>query len=189
MLSASLPILVMVSLTVCQLGIGHAHADTLEHKLSAFASGSGSYLYLAAGVGLPLLGHERDGRTHTLRALDSLVTSVLLSEGLKRLTREKRPDSSERNSLPSGHATAAFAIAAIQSSFHPKQAPYWYLGAAAISASRVTLHRHYVHDVVAGAALGYGTARVEMGAPRGLILSPFIPSRGHGAGINLSSAF
>ncbi len=76
--------------------------------------------------------------------------------------------------FPRGHATAAFAVATAESSFHPKQAPLWFLGATLISYSRVRLHRHTVGDVIAGAAVGYGVTRLELSAPRGLLLSPFI---------------
>jgi len=94
-------------------------ADAPERQAAKFASGSGNILYLAAGVGLPLL---TDGKNHALRAADALGTSVLLAEGLKNVVREKRPDANSRDSFPSGHATAAFAVATVESQFHPKQA-------------------------------------------------------------------
>ena len=157
-----------------------AQADTPDHKAALFASGDGNILYLAAGVGLPLLSDGRYGTRHALRAADALGTSVLLSEVLKNLVHEKRPDSDAHDSFPSGHATAAFAIATMESDFHPHQAALWYLGATLISVSRVRLRRHTTGDVVAGAALGAGTARVEVDQPRGLILSPFIMRGGLG---------
>lgn len=113
-------------------------------------------------------------KEHTLRAADSLLTATLITEGLKRIVRERRPDSNERTSFPSGHATAAFAIATMQASFHPNQAIFWGAGATAIAASRVKLRRHYTKDVVAGAAIGFLTARFELKQPRGLLLAPFI---------------
>ncbi len=156
------------------------HADSPARQAANFASDSGNILFLAAGVGLPLLSDGHDGRNHALRAADALGTSVLLAEGLKSLVREKRPDSNAHDSFPSGHATAAFAVATVEGSLHPRQAPYWYLGAALISASRVRLHRHTPGDVVAGAALGIGISRLELSQPRGLILSPFITPDGMG---------
>ncbi|HEX8234792.1 MAG TPA: phosphatase PAP2 family protein [Abditibacteriaceae bacterium] len=154
-----------------------------------FASGTGSVIYIAAGTLLPLLEDEKDGKDHSLRTADSLLTSTLITEALKRLVGEKRPDDSARTSFPSGHATAAFAVATMQAHFHPKQALLWYGGATLIAASRVQLHRHYVHDVVAGAAVGYLTSRFELSRPRGLILAPFIKSRkagGNGLSFNMS---
>jgi membrane-associated phospholipid phosphatase len=57
-------------------------------------------------------------------------------------------------SFPSGHSSRAFLIAAFLAggSGLPREALY--LWAAATSASRVLLGRHYVLDVVAGAWLG-----------------------------------
>ena len=157
-----------------------AHADTPDHEASKFASGSGNIIYLAAGIGLPLLSDGRYGTRHALRVADALGTSVLLSEAIKNLVHEKRPDSNSHDSFPSGHATAAFAVATVESDLHPHQAALWYLGATLISYSRVRLRRHTVGDVVAGAALGAGTARVEVNQPRGLILAPFIMRGGLG---------
>lgn len=166
-----------------------ARADSPDRKASAFASGSGNILYLAVGVGLPLLTDGRDGKNHSLRALDAVGTSVLLAEGIKALTREKRPDANTHDSFPSGHVTAAFAVAAVESEFHPKQALLWYAGAGLISYSRLRLNRHYPQDVIAGALLGYGTARLELKQPRGLVLSPFItPTRG-GAMLGMGGTF
>ena len=176
-----------LAITALALGTlsASAQADSPAREASKFASGTGNILFLAAGVGLPLLSDGHDGKNHSLRALDALGTSVLLSEGLKNLFHEKRPDADSHDSFPSGHATAAFAVATVEGSLHPKQAPLWYLGAALISYSRVRLHRHTVGDVLAGAAIGVGTARVELAQPRGLLLSPFITPDG-GMGIQMS---
>lgn len=155
-------------------------------SLAKFASGTGNDIYLAAGVLLPLIEDGRDKKDHSLRTADSLITATLLTEGLKRVFREKRPDNGQRNSFPSGHATAAFAVATMQASYHPKQAILWYTGAALISYSRVRLRRHYTQDVIAGAAIGFFTARFELKQRRGLILSPFISPRANGGGTGVS---
>lgn len=164
-------------------------ADAPDRQAAKFASGSGNILYLAAGVGLPLLTDGKDGKNHALRTADALGTSVLLAEGLKNVVREKRPDANSRDSFPSGHATAAFAVATVESEFHPKQAILWYAGATYISYSRVRLNRHYTQDVIAGAALGYFTARLELSRPRGLILSPLIEPTGRSVGLQISRIF
>jgi undecaprenyl-diphosphatase len=56
-------------------------------------------------------------------------------------------------SFPSGHATQAFAAAAIFASFFRKRAVFFTL-AALVCLSRVYLGVHYVSDVIAGALLG-----------------------------------
>lgn len=169
------------------LSTGAAHADSPARKAATFASGSGNIIYLAAAVGLPLLSDGHNGTNHALRAADATGSSLVVAEGLKYLFREKRPDSNAHDSFPSGHATAAFAAATVESDLHPKQAPLWFLGATAISLSRVRLNQHYPRDVIAGTALGYGMARLELSAPRGLILSPFIQPASSGFGLQLTS--
>src|SRR2546427_10307626 len=98
-----------------------ALAASSDRKVAKFASGTGFGLSLALGVGLPLLEDKEHGSTHSLRSLDALGTAALLSEGLKQITHERRPDGSSRDSFPSGHTTGAFAVAAMESHFHPRQ--------------------------------------------------------------------
>ncbi len=162
------------------------HADSPARTASKFASGSGNIIYLAAAVGLPLLSDGSQGRNHALRAADAIGTSVVITEGLKNLFHEKRPDSNAHDSFPSGHATAAFAAATVESDLHPKQAALWFTGATLISLSRLRLHRHYGRDVIAGALIGYGTARLELSAPRGLILSPLIQPESRSLGLQMT---
>ncbi len=163
-----------------------AHAESPARKAADFGSGSGNIIYLAAAVGLPLLSDGAKGKNHALRAADAIGTSVILSEGLKNLFHEKRPDSNAHDSFPSGHATAAFAAATVESDLHPKQAALWFTGATLIAYSRVRLHRHYERDIIAGALLGYGTARLELSAPRGLILSPLIQPESRSMGLQMT---
>lgn len=161
-------------------------ADSAARKASSFASGSGNIIYLAAAVGLPLLSDGKHGTNHALRAADAIGTSTLISEVLKNVVREKRPDTNSHDSFPSGHATAAFAAATVESDLHPHEAPLWFTGATLISYSRIRLHRHYGRDVIAGALLGYGTARLELSAPRGLILSPIIQPESRSIGLQMT---
>ncbi len=161
---------------------------TYGSSASRFASGTGNILFLGLGTLLPLVEDGPDGREHTLRIADSTLTATLITEALKRIVREKRPNNGPRTSFPSGHATAAFAVATMQAHYHPKQAVFWYGGAALIAASRVDLKRHYTHDVIAGAAVGYFVSRLELKRPRGLLLAPFIHPRREGgvSGVSIS---
>ena len=157
-----------------------------------FASGTGNDIFLAAGTLLPLIEDGKNGGQHSLRTADALIVSTLIAEGLKRLTHEERPDESDFKSFPSGHATAAFTVATMQSHYHPRQAIFWYAGAVTIAASRVKLHRHYTHDVIAGAALGFFTARFELKQNRGLLLRPFIRpdgARNRVSGLSFDATF
>jgi hypothetical protein len=167
--------------------IGRCDASGFTDHEGQFASGTGNIAFLATGVALPWLIHEPHGKTEAIRSADSLATSLVFAEGLKVLVREKRPDSNSLDSFPSGHAAAAFAVATIESRLYPRQAPWWYAGATLIGASRLQLNRHHVQDVLAGAALGYGTSVWELSQKRGLVLSPFISP--DGTGIDVTTRF
>ena len=151
-----------------------AYANFMSQRTAKFASGPGNLVFLGGSVVLPLLEDGHNGGRHALRTADSIITSTVITEVLKRVVREKRPDSDARSSFPSGHATAAFAAASMASHWHRGQAPLWYLGATAIAVSRVRLHRHFWHDVIAGAIIGYGMTRWELSRRHGLLLAPFI---------------
>jgi membrane-associated phospholipid phosphatase len=159
-----------------------------QGDVADFVSGPGTILYLGAGVALPWLSGRAGGRSQSARALDSLIVSSALAEGVEYLTNSPRPDGGRRG-FPSGHATAAFSVASMETAFQPKLAPLWYLGAAWIGESRVELRRHTWIQVGAGAALGYGVSRWELSRPRGIILSPWIDPGSGAVGFSLSRSW
>jgi len=162
-------------------------ADSTARSASNFAGGAGTVIYLAAAVGLPLLQDGKHGTVDALRTADALGTSLVIAQGLTSVVHEERPNHENNQSFPSDHATAAFAVATVQSADHPGEALYWYLGATAIAQSRVRIREHTEGDVIAGALIGFGTARLELSAPHGLILSPFIAPAQHAEGLTLSA--
>jgi PAP2 superfamily len=150
-------------------------AQTANKGFSDFVSGAGTILYLGGGSLLPLLTDGADGGQHTLRVVDSLATSAALCTGLKSVISSPRPDNEkELDSFPSCHATTAFAVARVQSHYHPDYAVLWYGGAALIGYSRLDLNRHRFTDVLIGAGLGYLVGEIELGQKRGLLLFPLI---------------
>jgi membrane-associated phospholipid phosphatase len=167
---------------------GSALADT-THDFAKFLSNGGTVAFLVAGAALPLARDGRDSKEHTLRAMDGIGTATLASELTKMVVHERRPNNADLESFPSGHATAAFAAATMESAFHPKEAPLWYAGATLIGWSRVDLREHHTYDVVAGALLGYGIARLELSQKHGLILSPWIGHETRSAGLSLNGTF
>lgn len=161
---------------------GLAHAN--ETDLAQLASGEFYGSLLGVGLLLPLAREESS--SGTLRAGDALVSTWLVANAIKGLGLEDRPGGGKSDSFPSGHASTAFAIATVQAKLHPDEAPYWYTGAALVSISRVKLHRHHVQDVLAGAALGYGIATLEMGSDDGLLIAPFVDGGGDGVGVTVN---
>ena len=163
-------------IALCGLSFApQAQAQTVNKGFSEFVSGGGTALYLGGGALLPLLTDGADGGQHSLRVTDAIVTSAALCYGLKSVITSPRPDNDrELDSFPSCHATTAFAVARVQSHYHPDYANLWYSGAALIGYSRLDLNRHRVTDVLTGAGLGYLVGELELNQKRGLILFPLI---------------
>ena len=102
------------------------------------------------------------------RFIANTIASVGVGFGvktvLKKVIKEERPDGSDKQSFPSGHATMAFAAArSIDKEF--RKDCIWipiagYAAATAIGVERVVNDKHHWYDVVAGAAIGIGSAEL-----------------------------
>lgn len=132
--------------------------------------------------GAGLLRKDSKMTSTALLAGEALADSEILTEVLKPAVSRLRPSSlapggnfadtfaeggnrfsSARNSFPSGHTIAAFAVATVVSRRYGKQHRWIpivaYGASAAIGLSRLTRSAHYPSDVFAGAFLGYSIGR------------------------------
>jgi membrane-associated phospholipid phosphatase len=95
---------------------------------------------------------DKEGR---IQFYKSFVASWLTTRGLKYLIEKPRPDNSDNNSFPSGHASTAFHSASfIRKRYGWKYGLPAYAGATFVAYSRVYADKHYVEDVLAGAVIG-----------------------------------
>ena len=122
------------------------------------------YAPLATAVGLGATGvqarHPLRERLVTAATAYAALTAV--AGGLKLAVSERRPDGSDRRAFPSGHAARAFAGAElVRTEYGWAWGAGAYAVAAGVGALRVAGDRHYVHDVVAGAAIGVLSARLS----------------------------
>ena len=89
----------------------------------------------------------------------SAAIKYLISDNLKKITNEHRPAPyTGSHSFPSGHTCTAFSTAEVLHSEF-KDSLLWlsysgYVTATAVAAIRVMKNRHWLQDVVAGAAIG-----------------------------------
>ena len=91
----------------------------------------------------------------TIQFLKSFLTNFVSTGALKLVIARERPDGSNDNSFPSGHTSAAFQGASfIHLRYGWEKSLPAYAGAAFVGFSRVYADKHYVSDVLAGAALG-----------------------------------
>ena len=117
-------------------------------------------------IGLCLLAtFTETGTLLALRLAAAAGLATLLSQALKRTLTRTRPDlaidgfeplasNPDRFSFPSGHTTAAFAVAAAYAGAPYGLGPVALALAVGIGASRVYLGAHYPLDVGAGLLLG-----------------------------------
>jgi membrane-associated phospholipid phosphatase len=109
---------------------------------------------------------------------------------IKEVVRRERPNGEDKLSFPSGHASNAFAIAAVAERHYGWKAgvPAYAL-AGVVAVSRLQRNKHYLSDVMAGATLGYIVGRTvvrvngqPLDGPRHaqLSLSPLLGRRTRG---------
>src|SRR5215510_348244 len=137
-----------------------------------------SYAGSAYGLGAVagtfyLLGRTKNNaraRETGLLIAEASIDSAIVYGALKGVTQRARPaDGVERSeffdggsSFPSGHSTQAWAAAIIiASEYHDRRSVQIaaFATATAVSVARFTEHKHYLSDVIAGSALGYGIGK------------------------------
>lgn len=110
------------------------------------------------------------GQSHLAVVGADLVRSQIVTQvwvqGLKFTVQRERPDGSNQVSFPSGHSAGGFAAAAVLGRHYGwKAALPAYIGASYIAAARVDGNKHYLSDVVFGAAMGLAGARTVVLMP------------------------
>ncbi len=88
------------------------------------------------------------------------ATSALAANGvvtiiLKKLIDRERPNSNNKHSMPSGHTSHSFAVAAVANELYGNNVgTAAYLIAGLVAISRINDNEHYLSDVIVGAGLG-----------------------------------
>lgn len=141
----------------------------------------------AAALALTVRRDDRDGRRQLYR---SFAANVAATYALKALVVDERPDGSDDDAFPSGHASMAFHGAAfIHRRYGIRRAWPAYLLAGYVGVSRIDADEHDAADVIGGAALGAAAAfLLTKPAPDRRAFA--IPSAGAGyAGITVIGRF
>jgi len=110
-------------------------------------------------VAVPLTGYAMtygyDDEEGRLQFYKSFITVTGVTYALKFTIDKERPNGKGAQSFPSGHTSAAFSGASfIQKRYGWKYGTPAYLAASFVGWSRIDANRHYLEDVLAGAAIG-----------------------------------
>ena len=161
-------IFLLCLLTTMNVGAQQQHSDALDDVLQ--------HVPMAAVFALRVGGVQSDSRSWPellATSASAYVLSAAVAYGLKHACNELRPDKSDRRSLPSGHATLAFSGATVLMHEYGRVSPWITVGgytlATLVAADRVRCDRHYVHDVLAGAAIGIGATELTYWLKRKVI--------------------
>lgn len=117
-----------------------------------------SYTLLPIAATVYVVGRIRDQPKVSHVGMDllrSVAVAEAMTQTLKYTTRRERPDGSGRTSFPSGHAADTFAFAtALERHLGWRGAVPGYIFSSYVAASRLRDNRHFLSDVVFGAAVG-----------------------------------
>lgn len=143
----------------------------------------------AMGAGVAIINGDYKG---LLQLGESLVASVAVSYALKYTIKKKRPDGSDSRSFPSNHTGFSFAGATfLQKRYGWKWGVPGYLVSCYVAWGRVYAKKHDAWDVLAGTAIGIGSAFAltsRYANEHEMTLAPVVDSTG-GCGIHFSMKF
>lgn len=162
------------NLSIAALGGGLAlAAHPLDDDVNVRLRGSGSaarvvfgpgkyvgYTPVQMGAALTVFAagrllHEDKASHFGMDLLRAQVVTAALTTGLKYAVQRERPDGSNSHSFPSGHASLTFATATvIERHLGWRATALGYTVASYVAASRLHDNRHYLSDVIFGAAVG-----------------------------------
>jgi hypothetical protein len=138
--------------------------ETVEHKplggWSKYGDLAGQMLpngLYVLGQGIAGVSGNGKGYQRALGMFKATAYAASVTTVLKYTIREPRPNNpQEKNSFPSGHTTTAFAFSGYVFAEHGW---LWGIPAMGISLlsgfSRINDNRHFLHDVLAGATIGF----------------------------------
>ena len=124
------------------------------------------YAPAALMVGMKAGGYESRSSWGRMLVSDAFSVSIMTAtvNGLKYTVGRPRPDGSRNNSFPSGHTATAFTTATLLHKEYGWRNPWFSIGgytaAAVTGLSRIMNNKHWMTDVMAGAAIGIGSVHL-----------------------------
>lgn len=124
------------------------------------------YSPAALMLGLKIGGYQGRSSWGRMLAGDAFSTVAMAAavKGLKLAVERERPDGSDFESFPSGHTAKAFMTATMLHKEYGGRSPWFSIGGYSVAAltgvSRMMNGKHWMSDVVAGAAIGVGAVHL-----------------------------
>ena len=122
------------------------------------------YGVMGSGILLPLsiiiTSKAADDSNREMKEKLEFAASALVANGvttviLKKLIGRERPNGLNNRSMPSGHTSQSFAVAAVVNEIYGQNAGIVaYLIASLVGISRINDNDHYLSDVIVGAGIG-----------------------------------
>ncbi len=124
--------------------------------------------YAPAGVMVMMKACTYESRSSWPRMLvsDAFSTAIMAAtvNGLKYTVQRPRPDGSRNNSFPSGHTATSFMSATMLHMEYGWRSPWFSIGAYTVATasgvSRILNNKHWMTDIVGGAAVGIGAVHL-----------------------------
>ena len=124
------------------------------------------YSPAALMLGLKIGGYQGRSSWGRMLVSDAFSTVGMAAavKGLKLVVERERPDGSDFESFPSGHTAKAFMAATMLHKEYGGRSPWFSIGGYSVAAltgvSRLMNGKHWMSDVVAGAAIGVGAVHL-----------------------------
>lgn len=143
--------------------------NEIEEDHPHFLTHVDNYLQLspaAAVIGLNIAGIHGEHRFADELFIYGISSLIMIGSvrSIKHFVPEQRPDGSANNSFPSGHTATAFAAAEWLRLEYRNRSPWigiaGYAAATATGGLRLYNNRHWVSDIVSGAAIGFLATRI-----------------------------
>lgn len=141
----------------------YVHLRAQTEKANTTIDNIGQFVTPAGGMFLGLTGikTKHSFKERVAVTATSLIVDEIFVQSLKYSIHSQRPDGTDNKSFPSGHTSISFVGAEI---IREEYGWKWGLGAYAIAcgvgALRIYHHRHRFVDVLAGAGIGFASARL-----------------------------
>lgn len=163
---------------------------------TVFQSGNvmGSFAF-QAGAGLASWGVGRVAGNGKMAMVGrdivrAQIVSQVVAQAAKFTVQRKRPDGSNSQSFPSGHAASAFATASVlQRHYGWKAGIPAYAFGSYVALARMSWNRHHASDVVMGAGLGIASARTVTMNLGGSKFNMGVQPQAGGASVNFTKIY